>query len=416
MEITEDNIKEIKNRAIKLWEFCGLKEDKYNKEDYVNIGDDAVNFDFPGDDDCVQVSVDDLINITNNLDTFEEKDDRMVRCANLSQTIIDIEYNWFYDGGVLHEVYETEDFTASIIDEPILIAIRNLRHGCYNNDFWSPCRCYHAIEFRYKEGIQKLSYEKELDEIYRFLFALNMKTDYRIIVSELPDISTDETTEDDYSEENWDDYDFNKEDEIIVHKTIDLPKASPMLKMYLEALSVNDKSLRFLLFYKIIEYISPIIANSLLYKRLESRLNMGIFSNKREDYYNSIVDLVHRFDKSISDSELASTVLVECCDMELTLPYIPDSVWKLMLKNSSLSSINNTISKNRDIKKLKPEDIDKLNVSLGKILYATRNSIVHAKSNYSKTGLECPIDDVGKLNDFMKVVSYAIILYNNNKG
>lgn len=408
MEITSDNILDIKERAIKLWEYCGLDEEDYNSEDYVEIGEEAINFSFPGDEDCVQITVDDLISITDKLDTYEEKGEATVRCANLSQTVIDIEYNWYYDGEILNEIYETDSFVASIVEEPILIGIRNLRHDCYNYDFWSPCRYFHAVEFRYKEGVKKLPYEQELEEIYRFLFALNIKNNYLIRISELPAIEKGDLIDNESIEESdLENCDFFKEKEQIIHKSSDLPKRSPMLKMYLDALSIRDKSLRFLLFYKIIEYISPIIANSILYKRLEARLNIGVFSKKGESYYNSIIDLVHRYNRSISDAELASTVLTECCDIELSVPYIPDSIWRLMLRDSGVSA-------NRKIEELTNDDFVKLNISLGKILYATRNSIVHAKSNYASTGKECPNKDIGALNEFMKKLCYAIIMHNNN--
>ena len=227
-------------------------------------------------------------------------------------------------------------------------------------------------------------------------------------MSDLPEIEIGELIDNESIEESdLENYDFFREKEQIVHKSSDLPKESPMLKMYLDALSIRDKSLRFLLFYKIIEYISPIIANSILYKRLEARLNIGAFSKKGESYYGSIIDLVHRYNRSISDAELASTVLAECCDLELSKQYIPDTIWRLMLRDSGVSA-------NRKIEDLTNDEIVKLNISLGKILYATRNSIVHAKSNYTPTGKECLNKDIGALNEFMKVLCYAIIMYNNN--
>ena len=61
MEITSDNILDIKERAIKLWEYCGLDAEDYYSEDYVEIGEKTINFSFPGDEDCVQITVDDLI-------------------------------------------------------------------------------------------------------------------------------------------------------------------------------------------------------------------------------------------------------------------------------------------------------------------------------------------------------------------
>lgn len=409
MLITSDNIEEIKGRAMKLWKFCGLSEEDldFDLDEYIIEGDNTINFAFPGDEDTVLVSVEDLVKITDNMDSYQEKGESTVRCGNLSQTNIEIENNWYYDGEIFNELYETETFIASIIEDPILIGIRNLKHDCYNYDYWSPCKMYHAIEFRYKEGCKKLPYEEELDEIYRFLFTLNAKHNYLITIQELPEVVQIEEKEinDDIDFEN---YDFEKEHEKIINSTKDLPQASPMLKMYLDALSINDKNLRFLLFYKIIEFISPIIANSLIYKKLEDRLNIGIFSKKDEEYYDSIINLVHRYYKSMSDSQLASSVLVECCDIELTWLNLPESVRKIVCKESGIQG-------KKKIEEMSDEEITKLKFSLGNCLYSTRNSIVHAKSNYTKTDTECPEVDMNILNDFMKTLTYTIIMRYNNR-
>lgn len=50
---------------------------------------------------------------------------------------------------------------------------------------------------------------------------------------------------------------------------------------------------------------------------------------------------------------------------------------------------------------------------VGKIIYATRNKVVHAKSNYEMTGNECNNADLETLNGFMKeACSQSIRWYN----
>jgi len=49
------------------------------------------------------------------------------------------------------------------------------------------------------------------------------------------------------------------------------------------------------------------------------------------------------------------------------------------------------------------------------ILYATRNSIVHAKSNYTLTGEECITDDLEGLNVFISKLCYCLISWNNRQ-
>ena len=45
------------------------------------------------------------------------------------------------------------------------------------------------------------------------------------------------------------------------------------------------------------------------------------------------------------------------------------------------------------------------------ILYATRNSIVHAKANYEPTGDECPQEDLFQLNIFMRKLCKDLIFW-----
>lgn len=407
MEITEENIDQIEESAKKLWSFCGLNASDYRFEDLIEEGEETVGLDFPGDDDCVSISVNDLLDITGHLDSYTEIGDSTVRCFNISQTLIEFGENWYGDEDILNEKYETESFIASIVSEPILIGMRNLRHECFNRDYWSPCKYSFAIELRYKDNCSFLPHEEEINEIHRFLYFLTTKHNVILRTSELPILTKEMLDEENTDITDLDNYDFDTSSKGSIYSSSDLPKYSPMLKMYLDALAIKDETLRFLLFYKIIEYISPLIANSNLYKKLEARLNIGLFTKRGESFYNSIIDMVRRYNHSISDSELASTVLAECCDLELTLQYVPAFVWKLALNDSSLP-------KNTKIDNLSGEEIRKLNISLGKILYATRNSIVHAKSNYSITGKECPIRYLRELNKFMEVLTNAIILYYNN--
>lgn len=56
--------------------------------------------------------------------------------------------------------------------------------------------------------------------------------------------------------------------------------------------------------------------------------------------------------------------------------------------------------------------LDELNV----IRYSTRNSIVHAKSNYEPNGLECPPDSLEEVNQMMSSIGRALIQWNENQA
>jgi hypothetical protein len=50
---------------------------------------------------------------------------------------------------------------------------------------------------------------------------------------------------------------------------------------------------------------------------------------------------------------------------------------------------------------------------LGGIIYSTRNSIVHAKSNYATDNNECAMEDLNTLNNFLKHACYSTIKWYN---
>ena len=46
----------------------------------------------------------------------------------------------------------------------------------------------------------------------------------------------------------------------------------------------------------------------------------------------------------------------------------------------------------------------------------TRNSIVHAKSNYEPNGLKCPPDSLEEVNQMMSSIGRALIQWNENQA
>lgn len=64
---------------------------------------------------------------------------------------------------------------------------------------------------------------------------------------------------------------------------------------------------------------------------------------------------------------------------------------------------------------LKPIQVIEIKKKIGSILYATRNSIVHAKSNYNATGKECIIEDLDQLNSFMAALCKCLIIWNGRQ-
>lgn len=409
MRITNDNIEDIKNRLQKLAEFCGLEDEKEEWLEYNEEGDDCINLAFPGDDDTTQYSITDFIECTNNLNNFTQEGDYTVRCGCLSQTNIEITYNSEFEADIFNEKYETESFEAYLVQSPLLIAIRNIKEDCYDTDFWSPCLAYTAIEFRYKSKDKILLLKEENQEIQRFLFMLTVKANSPITIHKLIKNNTIYLDEKSFDIENMND--SITECDFLISKSEDLPTYNPMLKLYVDAQTLNNEDLKFLVFYKIIEYISPSISKKQAYEMLSKKLDMHILRTRDYRFYDSIIDIVRHFDNSMRDNELAESVLIECCDILSLSDLIPTSIRKQLSKDYQ---IRNDIKWTYET--VSDSQILNLKKRMAEYLTATRNNIVHAKSNYNPTGKECPEMDMEMMNNFMQQLCYAIIMWNDRQS
>jgi len=87
-------------------------------------------------------------------------------------------------------------------------------------------------------------------------------------------------------------------------------------------------------------------------------------------------------------------------------------------------SRDNTIIKSIDVPFINAAagQLDKVSFSKQKIvitaniLYSTRNSIVHAISNYEPNGLECPPYSLEEVNQMMSSIGRALIQWNENQA
>ena len=186
-----------------------------------------------------------------------------------------------------------------------------------------------------------------------------------------------------------------------------LPQYTTMLKTYMQAKSTDDNQLRYLLYYKIIEYISPTVAKLELLERLNLKLDVLPICKSNISYLESIVGLVQAYDRSQRDNELVKTVLLTCADLVDLQDFLPIRVKERMQSDAKFGKNVRWTYEN-----IKPVE-DSMKITLGQFLYSTRNSIVHAKSNYNKTGFECEGNDLEQFNLLLKRLCYSIIMWSS---
>lgn len=397
MKVTEDNIEIIKSHFPKIAQLIGfdfgdcideIEEDQ--EEICVDIGSVETNFD-----------IGEFIEKTESFENYTSTE-YSVRCGRFSQYLLDVEgYSWGLDAKYFYEKFVGKGIKASVIEEPLLIGLRDLKLGFYDRDYYNPFVGSLALEIVYEDDASKLTDEQEMELVMEILFSLNSRYTKAISLQKLQDHNP---CDDFYDEEVEADCD---ESDMKTIKIDTLPHYTPILQMYINAKEVKDPSLRFLMFYKILEYISPTIAKKVIYERLNQKLDKLSVCGRDSNYLDSLIDLTRAYDNSMKDSELANLVLDECADLVELQDLIPSSIKKRMNSDSKFGKKERWTYEN--LKSVESQ----MKSTLANYLYSTRNSIVHAKSNYKATGFECLPQDLSALNEMLQALCYTIIYWSS---
>ena len=389
MEISDNNIELIKYRLEYLYNHFSIEP----STDEVQIGYEDIFICFPDEWDIANsyYSVEDFLRYTEDLDNIQVIDNHSVITGNIRQTIISVN-EFYYDNLVPDLKFNTDKYSLRIISNPFLIGIVASRDGVYNEDFGVyPCSDYKVVEIVYKED--EHSEEEDIEFIKKCLYHIASKYDVPISIGKF---------------RSWNDItDEENSDTKIVDSSELIPYCRAM-DYYIDGLSIEKEDIKYLHLYKIIEYFSPIVSKKFSYEQLNKRLDVLQVVERNSEYLESIFKLTKQYEVSLKDKELANTVLNECVDIVLLFQFLPDRIQKIISKSCHFDIKNITSLSSSIIEDIKKEIAD--------VLYATRNSIVHAKSNYTFTGRECPEEDLGQLNEFMIKLCDCLFVWNGRQS
>ena len=178
---------------------------------------------------------------------------------------------------------------------------------------------------------------------------------------------------------DYDYYDIDDEDQErntkVNYGVNDLMSYTKAMDYFSKAIEIEDQEIKYLHFYKIIEYFSPVASKKSAYNLLNLRLDALKIKNRDQKYLESIFQLTRDYDTSLKDKELATTILRECVDSLELFEILPNSIQQRIKKRFHLQ-------KDVDVTALNATEKDEIDKEIGQMLYSTRNQIVHAKSNY----------------------------------
>ena len=369
--------------------------------------DENIVLTFPQDYDGVSYSSEEFLNYMSDIESLVEVDKTTVRTNHIRQTIISSRYQgWdMFESRLRSFSFDGVFYTVNIVSNPFLVGLINAKNGNCDQDYGVYCCLeYTALELKYSDE-RRLSKEEEDQQLERITFFLTKVLGCAVYISEVIDINSKydyysvvENVED---EENDDSFDT-------IVKVTDLMAYNPMMKLYKQALAAEDEEIKFLQYYKIIEYISPIVAKLSAYDKLNKRLDFLATSCRNHEYLDSIFSITRKYDQDLKDDYLAISVIQTCVDILPLWQFVPERLRKRIRKNLSLKrdGLDDTIS---------DEQLASLQKQIARMLYATRNSIVHAKSNYEPNGYELEDDELEDGNKMMDIITMSIIQWNERQ-
>lgn len=152
-----------------------------------------------------------------------------------------------------------------------------------------------------------------------------------------------------------------------------------LLIIYNKAKVTDDCDYRILSFTKVIEYISPTIAQAKLYDQVRLKLSLPAVFVPTADYVIELGEIFRKHQADIiRDSELIRVAITTVVELEELWNELPRFVKPA--KQSRFADIN---------EEMKATCME--NIVAG--VYDTRNEIAHAKANYVKKGKVCPLEE-----------------------
>ena len=407
MLINKSQLETIRNYLSVLSKFGIDYEDLdgyLDEEEYDEIPDEiefnSICLLFPDDQERYEISLEDFLSYMAEIDSLVEVGQTGVRTAHYRQVLISLPSFIYvdYDDRLHSYCFKGEGYEVSIVDKPFLIGVDNAQKGRYDEDLGSGCTDYYtAIEIKYSDTPIEESQENELIE--RILYYLTIELKTAVSVLSFPEFyySDNELDEDTTPETRSTDNTVN---------VSDIQAYSPLMTLYRQAKRVEDPEIQFLQYYKVIEQVSPVVARLVAYERLNKRLDLLSSMPRDFKFLDSIFAITRQYDYDQKDEALAFSVLQICVDLVPLYGMIPKKQRKhikaeLHLAKEEISDVD-----------LSEEQLKSLQRQFAKMLYSTRNSIVHAKANYVPSGLEFYRDDLPQVNEIMDIIAVSIINWN----
>ncbi|WP_443633616.1 hypothetical protein ABXT64_01430 [Candidatus Marifrigoribacter sp. Uisw_064] len=354
---------------------------------------EAIYFNFPGEEEYVEIEPLELISLFDEIKSIEIISNGYIK-TNLRRFYI-VSLTDSEDEYVLNTFHKvgsssTNGIKISLLEQSFIVGLSATKLGEYDSDgYWGTASQYLVIEIEYESKDKVLDKEKELEIINSYIFEVADSTGFSLSLSEIRNPVND-----------YYDYEADIQDENSSHSLRELEPFNEGMNLFISAVQIKDPELKFLNFYKVLEHFSPIAvnieANELMRKKLDAP--RSLFEDG--DYIRSIFELANSMRDRFNDEDLIKASFNTCFDIVGLFDKLPESIKKKIKKHIGASELTYSTDKQK---------ITTSSNIASKIIYKTRNKVVHAKSNFNLTGEEIDSSEFDQLNEFMKEASSQAI-------
>lgn len=273
---------------------------------------------------------------------------------------------------------------VDIVSESIIVGLAACNLAMYDDNYWGTITPYQAINISYEDHECRLNDMDELALLNSYLFEIADTLNIALIRT---DIHLPE------------EYEY-LEDEEQYESLRELEPFNEGMKLFTSAVQIEDEELKFLNFYKVLEHYSPIAVNIEANELMRKKLDSPKSKFEDGDFIRSIFQLANSMRDRFNDEDLIKSAFGTCVDFIGLYEELPLSIQKKITGHLKLKKLEYGIDR---------QQISIASNIAAKIIYKTRNKVVHAKSNFIPDGEEIKSDEFAQLNQFMKLASSQAI-------
>ncbi len=345
---------------------------------------DYISYEFPGVDDFTEIDVDYLLELSDEIETIKILNSSCVKTNLRSCYVVGVtDTNEDYIIRAYHDMQSVsnENFEIKLVDESFLVGLAATKLKEYEKDYWGTISQYLAIEIKYKNKDSVLNDKEEKELLYSFLFEIADITGIALNISEI------KNPIDEFEELR------EEAEEKSISELSELEPYNEGMRFFVSAVQIKEPELRFLNYYKVLEHFSPVAVNIEANELMRKKLDSPKSSFEDGDFIRSIFELANSMRDKFNDEDLIKASFSTCFDFVGLYKKLPNSIKKRIKGHLSGQELNYSTEKQKIT--------TSCNIA-AKIIYKTRNKVVHAKSNFTLTGEEIDSEEIEQLNDFMR--------------